>query len=148
MLKKVIMLVLLLSVGLTVTNFAVPAPYVEWLYNDKNYPIVSGRQGIGYYLDLTSLYVIKDDQFGIEFEVNVLSVNHNREDSKPIVWTFHYFKNYLEPNSIYYIGNKKNKYSPISWSRRNLSDRVGSQKLSNGTFQTCMQYITGRQYRY
>ena len=94
--KKSMLLAVLLMTSIFNVSFAAPAPYVDYLYNDTNYPIIGGRQGVGRYLDLTSLDIIKNDQFGVEFEVNVLSVNHNVDDwenKQPIVWTFHYFKN-------------------------------------------------------
>lgn len=149
--KKAILLAALLMTGVCSTSFATSVPYVDYLYNDTNYPIIGGRQGVGRYVDLTSLYIIKNDQFGVEFKVNVLSVNHNDagwESKKPIVWTFHYFKNYSEPNSMYYLGKRRDEFSPISWDRLNLTDTVGAMEVTNNAFKTCMEYITGKPYRY
>ena len=149
--KKVILLAALLLTGVFSTSFAASAPYVDYLYNDTNYPIIGGRQGVGRYVDLTSLNIIKNDQFGVEFEVNVLSVDHNKadwENSKPIIWTFHYFKNYTEPNSMFYQGTKRDEFSPISWQRLNLTDRVGAMEVTNRAFIACMEHITGKPYRY
>ena len=147
--KTRIMLAALLLTGVFNISFAAPAPYVDYLYNDVNYPIVGGRQGVGKYVDLTSLYVIKNDQFGVEFRVNVLSVNHDRENSEPIIWgTFHYFKKYSEPNSMFYVGSSKDDYSPTSWQCLDLNNHVGTVEVFNRTFITCMEHITGDQYRY
>lgn len=142
------LLAAVLLAGVFNVSFAASAPYVDYLYNDTNYPIVGGRQGVGRYVDLTSLYIIKNDQFGVEFRVNVLSVDHNRENSEPIIWTFHYFKKYSEPNSMFYRGSSKDSYSPVSWQRLDLNDHVGTMEVVNRTFIACMEHITGEQYRY
>ena len=149
--KKSILLAVLLMTSIFNVSFAAPAPYVDYLYNDTNYPIIGGRQGVGRYLDLTSLDIIKNDQFGVEFEVNVLSVNHNVDDwenKQPIVWTFHYFKNYSEPNSMYYVGHREHAFASISWEREDLGNRVGTMEVTNNAFKTCMEHITGKPYRY
>ena len=149
--KKSILLAALLLTGVCGTSLAVDEPYVDYLYSDTNYPIIDGKQGYGSYVDLTSISVIKNDQFGVEFEVNVLQVNHNKpgwENSQPTIWPQHFFKNYAEPNSMYYRGDKASKYAPLVWKQMNLTDTSGTAIGSNRTFKYCMEHITGKPYRY
>lgn len=126
------------------------APYEEFYGGNPDYILVQGHMGYGIYVDLTSLYIIKNDEHGIEFEVNTFMVNEDIENA-PIenVVTSHYFKKYDEPNSIYYACTENSSYVPNhQWKALNLSNKLGAQTSTNNTFIIAMERITDQEYRY
>ena len=63
--------VIAFSVGITSSAIYVP-PYPEYLNEDSSYPLVYGQMGVGEYVDLGSIYIIRQDDSGIEFKVSVV----------------------------------------------------------------------------
>ena len=52
--------VIAFSVGITSSAIYVP-PYPEYLNEDSSYPLVYGHMGVGEYVDLGSIYIIRQD---------------------------------------------------------------------------------------
>lgn len=97
------------SVGITSSAIYVP-PYPEYLNEDSSYPLVYGHMGVGEYVDLGSIYIIRQDDSGIEFKVSVVYYNYDKDTISTSV--SHFFKRYSDPNSLYYSACRKEKYSP------------------------------------
>ena len=106
----------------------------------------SAIMGVGEYVDLGSIYIIRQDDSGIEFKVSVVYYNYDKDTISTSV--SHFFKRYSDPNSLYYSACRKEKYSPEEWHQGDLSNTSGYMQSANKTFLTCMEQITGEPYRY
>lgn len=152
---KIILMSIIMALSFSSVNLieasqrTISPPYEEYYQGNQDLVIVSGRQGVGWFVDLSSIYVIKNDQQGVEFEVNTFSVNFNTENREMRnITPIHYFKSYAEPNSIFYVGSQYKDYGPIEWHRGNLTNHVGTNESMNNTFIYSMERITGKEYRY
>lgn len=137
--------VIAFSAGITSSAIYVP-PYPEYLNEDSSYPLVYGHMGVGEYVDLGSIYIIRQDDSGIEFKVSVVYYDYDKDTMSTGV--SHFFKRYSDPNSLYYSAWRKEKYSPEEWRQGDLSNTSGYMQSANKTFLTCMEQITGEPYRY
>lgn len=84
--------------------------------------------GVGEYVDLGSIYIIRQDDSGIEFKVSVVYYDYDKDTMSTSV--SHFFKRYSDSNSLYYSAWRKEKYSPEEWHQGDLSNTSGYMQSS------------------
>lgn len=97
------------------------APYHAYYNGDHNWPIISGHMGYASYMDKSSMVLLKDNEQGVMFAYNVISIDFNKETPTVIRHgTTWYYKPWNEPD-IAYVKYKKNG----QWYRFNIGDTYG-----------------------
>lgn len=77
MMKKILLILsFFICLLMGQSAFASSSSYPDYLGGDSNYILVDGHQGIGYYLDKSSIYLEKDDPKLAILQFNVCTVNN------------------------------------------------------------------------
>lgn len=136
-----ILFALLLMIS-TQPAFAYAPPYDQYLYQDLNYPLVYAHMGYGFYLDKSSVVVLKNDSIGISFAENILDANSDDNYSVTRTFTIWCYKAKNDDYNIYYTKNKQDAI----WTKMDLSKEYGTTMLANHAFKLGWETITGYPY--
>lgn len=136
--KKFILTTLFCILSLT-TVFAANDIYGSYWNGNRNYPIINGRMGTGWYLDKSSIVILKNDPDGLAFAENIITVNVKTQAfSTSTVWLYKPSTSY---NMAYIKYNKED-----SWNKLDLSNTAGYNLFARNAFFAGWEAITGYPY--
>ena len=104
--------------------------YVKYLWGNKDYRLVYGHIGVGYYLDWTSFVLFQDRGKGpgvLRFAVNTFSYSKEHGVGETVTWEF------FETRNGAYVRTNNGNYRPFD-----MHDNFGYNHPAVDVFNQCM----------